>query len=67
MEKKSVLRSRHFFGRLRTSEVPEPTPAPGKKKAASAPGKKGRLRLLTLTFLISALKNGIINIKKIIF
>ena len=25
---KTVLLSRHFFGRLRKSEVPEPTPAP---------------------------------------
>ena len=45
-----VLRSRHFFGRHRlgTSEFPEPTPAPGKKKR--------RLRLLTLKNFISAQK-----------
>ena len=37
-----VLRSRHFFGRHRlgTSEFPEPTPAPGKNKAAPAPDSK---------------------------
>ena len=32
----SVLRSRHFFGRLRKSEVPKPT---------ECPAKLGRLRL----------------------
>ena len=48
------------------SEVPEPTPDPG-KKAAPAPGKKGRLRLLTLKFLFSALKNAIISKKQTFF
>ena len=33
------LRNHHLFGRLRTSEVPEATPALG-KKGAPAPGKK---------------------------
>ena len=43
-----------LFGRvrLRTFEVPEPTPAPD---------QKGRLRLLTLKLLIWALKNLFIN------
>ena len=43
-----------FFkaARLRTSEVAEPTPAPGKKGRLHPPGNKRRLRLLTLTFLI---------------
>ena len=58
----SVLRSRHFFGRLRLrmAKVPELTPAPAPtylgwlrlqaKKAAPAPVKKRRLRLHTLKF-----------------
>ena len=48
-----VLRSRHFFGRLRTSKVPEPTPAPIIKSGSGSRHKKGgsrRLRLLTLKF-----------------
>ena len=39
---KAVLRSRHFFGRLRiqTSEFPEPAPAPGKKYGSGSRQKR---------------------------
>ena len=52
---KAVFRSRHLFGRLRLSEVPEPTPAPTKLGWLRLQAKKGgsrRLRLHALTIFI---------------
>ena len=54
---KALLRNRHLFGRLRTYNVPEPTPLQA-KKAAPAPGKKGQFQATPTPdskFFISAL------------
>ena len=37
----AVLRSRHFFGRLRMAKVPEPTPAPTYLGRLRLQAKKG--------------------------
>ena len=47
-----VLRSRHFFGRLRKSRGPGADSRSDQIGSAPAPGKKMRLRLHTLKFVI---------------
>ena len=61
----AVLRSRHFFGRLRLrmAKVPEPTPAPaptylGRLRLQAKRGGSRRLRLHTLKFFILSFQKG---------